>query len=126
MGDQSRSARHDRGTVRGAQGSASVSSVLTPPTGLPSVAEPSTSTPIPVQRTSGEPVRRADDIAPTPPPATVAAPPGTCTCGHPAEAHEHYRAGDDCGACGAAVCAHYAPVDGPAKKGLLRRLGLRR
>lgn len=39
-----------------------------------------------------------------PPPA-----PGTtlCRCGHDAQAHEHYRPGSDCGACGAASCARF-------------------
>ena len=26
--------------------------------------------------------------------------PSPCRCGHAAEAHEHYRPGRDCGACG--------------------------
>jgi hypothetical protein len=41
----------------------------------------------------------------TGPPAT----PSTtlCRCGHDAQAHEHYRPGSDCGACGAAACARF-------------------
>jgi hypothetical protein len=39
--------------------------------------------------------------------------PGTdvsgCRCGHDAAAHEHYRPGSDCGACGAPQCARYRP-----------------
>lgn len=27
-----------------------------------------------------------------------------CRCGHPADAHDHYRRGTDCGACGPDVC----------------------
>ena len=34
-----------------------------------------------------------------------------CVCGHPYAAHEHYRAGDDCGACGPNVCGSYRPGD---------------
>lgn len=30
-----------------------------------------------------------------------------CMCGHSARAHEHLRRGDDCGICGAALCARY-------------------
>lgn len=31
----------------------------------------------------------------------------SCACGHPASAHEHYRAGSDCGSCGPVVCPAY-------------------
>ena len=41
-----------------------------------------------------------------------------CRCGHDAGAHEHYRAGSDCGACGAAQCGRFRPA---ARTGLLRR-----
>lgn len=30
-----------------------------------------------------------------------------CVCGHPAETHEHYRQGSDCGACGPGMCPWY-------------------
>lgn len=30
-----------------------------------------------------------------------------CVCGCPADLHEHYRPGRDCGACGPSVCPHY-------------------
>jgi hypothetical protein len=30
-----------------------------------------------------------------------------CECGHPAEAHEHYRPGSDCGFCGPDRCPGY-------------------
>jgi hypothetical protein len=30
-----------------------------------------------------------------------------CDCGHVRDAHEHYRAGDDCGACGATRCPRF-------------------
>ena len=37
--------------------------------------------------------------------------PGTdlCRCGHEAEAHEHFRPGSDCGACGAQECRRFRP-----------------
>jgi hypothetical protein len=33
-----------------------------------------------------------------------------CACGHSAGAHEHFRKGSDCGACGREVCARFTPV----------------
>lgn len=30
-----------------------------------------------------------------------------CTCGHMNEAHQHYRSGSDCGACGRNVCSKF-------------------
>lgn len=58
---------------------------------------------------------------PAPPaPETVVEP---CACGHPKAAHEHYRRGTDCGACGAAVCEEFRPVGGPVRR-TLRRWGL--
>ncbi|OLT19294.1 hypothetical protein BJF78_11080 [Pseudonocardia sp. CNS-139] len=59
--------------------------------------------PIPAQRTS--------PVTPVEPPAQapVVAP---CTCGHPKSAHEHYRPGTDCGACGPTACASYKPEKG--------------
>ncbi|MEU7811031.1 hypothetical protein [Pseudonocardia sp. NPDC049154] len=125
MGESDNARPRNRTTARrGAQGSSS--SVLTPPTGLPAVDDLATSdVAVPAQRTGTESGTQAG--APTAPP--VAPPPqapasvGTCVCGHEAEAHEHYRPGDDCGACGAAVCGHYTPADGSGKKkGLLGRL----
>lgn len=32
---------------------------------------------------------------------------GICRCGHPREAHEHYRRGSDCGVCGAVRCGGF-------------------
>lgn len=34
--------------------------------------------------------------------------PAVCVCGCPEEAHEHYRPGSDCGACGS-ECRRYRP-----------------
>jgi hypothetical protein len=31
-----------------------------------------------------------------------------CRCGHDAEAHEHFRAGSDCGLCGRQGCGRFA------------------
>ena len=36
-------------------------------------------------------------------------PVGLCECGCPAEAHEHYRPGNDCGYCGFDKCERYRP-----------------
>lgn len=32
-----------------------------------------------------------------------------CRCGHPADMHEHYRPGTDCGECGPGGCPAYGP-----------------
>ena len=34
-----------------------------------------------------------------------------CLCGHGRDAHDHFRAGSDCGACGATDCGKYRSVD---------------
>lgn len=34
----------------------------------------------------------------------------SCACGHTGEAHQHYRSGSDCGACGRDVCAKFKAV----------------
>ena len=34
-------------------------------------------------------------------------PPPTCHCGHVEAAHEHFRPGADCGACGRERCAEF-------------------
>jgi hypothetical protein len=114
---ESDSTRPRNRTTDGAQGSASPS-VMTPPLGLPRTGAPE----IPAQREAeilqSNPI--SGPITPVPPRAPEVA---MCTCGHAAEAHEHYRAGADCGACGEQVCGQYTPVDGPdARPGLLRRL----
>ncbi|HLU59329.1 MAG TPA: hypothetical protein VKZ81_28030 [Pseudonocardia sp.] len=74
---------------------------------------------LPEQRRGPRPVP-AD---PPQPPAqrTVANP---CTCGHGPEAHEHYRPGSDCGACGRNACREYRPANSGWRR-LLRGLGLR-
>jgi hypothetical protein len=86
------------------------SSVLTPPTGMPELAD----TAAPVWQPPAPPAHRP------PPTPTVVKP---CACGHAKDAHEHYRPGSDCGACGAAECEEYRPVGGPVRK-TLRRWGL--
>ncbi|WP_410945390.1 hypothetical protein [Pseudonocardia phyllosphaerae] len=43
----------------------------------------------------------------------------TCACGHPEEMHDHFRAGTDCGACGAAVCGKFQLLG--ERPGALRR-----
>jgi hypothetical protein len=44
---------------------------------------------------------------PAPPEADL---PSRCRCGHPVAAHEHFRPGSDCGACGATQCGRYRPA----------------
>jgi hypothetical protein len=122
MGESDNARPRNRTTARGAQGS---SSVLTPPTGLPAVDDLATpDVAVPAQRSGVDaPDAGAPTAPPVAPPPQAPAPVGVCVCGHEAEAHEHYRPGDDCGACGAAVCGHYTPADGSGtKKGLLGRL----
>jgi len=122
MGESDSARPSNRATVRGAKGTSS--SVLTPPTGLPTVDDLDAHLALPAQRSGS-------GVAPTAPPAAPPTAPlaasrvGLCTCGHAPEAHEHYRHGTDCGACGSEVCAAYAPR-GERKGGLLRTLGLRR
>jgi hypothetical protein len=87
------------------------STVLTPPTGVPSV--PQLDGLIPAQRTP-------DDRGPSTPPPVVVEP---CVCGHARAAHEHYRSGHDCGACGSVGCSAFRPEGGPTRR-LMRKLGL--
>lgn len=106
MGDSTSEQRPDRRGRRRSSGS----SVLTPPTGLPGLADLNA----PTWQPPAPPERR--------PPATptVVKP---CACGHGKDAHEHYRPGSDCGVCGAADCEEFRPVGGTMRRAL-RRLGL--
>ncbi|WP_224386229.1 GNAT family N-acetyltransferase [Pseudonocardia sp. ICBG1293] len=78
---------------------------------------------IPAPRTA------AEDALPPPAPATPAAV-DLCRCGHERDAHEHYRAGTDCGACGTSCRAFHARTGTAAGRaaGRVARLtsGLRR
>jgi hypothetical protein len=93
-------------------------SVLTPPAGIPAV--PDLGVTIPTQR-------QYTPQAPASPPAPPAQQPvvAPCTCGHGMAAHEHYRPGSDCGACGRTRCGAYQPANSKVRR-LLRRLGLAR
>lgn len=42
----------------------------------------------------------------------MASPDAPCLCGHPREAHEHFRPGKDCGQCGPRVCPKFAGSSG--------------
>lgn len=55
-------------------------------------------------RPAAEPPPSPESERPDPPtgPRTT-----LCRCGHDTEAHEHFRSGSDCGACGAAKCARF-------------------
>ena len=54
---------------------------------------------------------------PVNPPKTVIEP---CVCGHARAAHEHYRPGRDCGACGAQDCAEFRRAGGAIRQALRR------
>jgi len=45
-----------------------------------------------------------------------------CVCGHPREAHEHYRAGSDCALCGRSGCGRFRAT-GSLRARLGRLLG---
>jgi hypothetical protein len=72
---------------------------------MPSLSDLETS--LPTQRRSSPPAPA--DVTPPPANRTVVDP---CTCGHGAEAHEHYRPGSDCGTCGRTACAEFRPENG--------------
>lgn len=91
---------------RPSKAGSSLSSVLTPPVGIPTVATPP----------SGLPV-----TPPAGPPASLKTVVDPCVCGHGREVHDHYRRGTDCGACGAQDCTEYRPKQG-SLRGALRRL----
>jgi hypothetical protein len=103
MGDAALGQPGGDGQRRGRRSNAG-SSVLTPPTGMPVIPDLETS--FPVQRQSSPPM--PDDTPPPPAQRTVVAP---CTCGHSEAAHEHYRPGSDCGACGRGACGEYRPAN---------------
>jgi hypothetical protein len=86
------------------------SSVLTPPVGIPAV---------PSGPEAAE-TAKAPPVAPPALPKVIVAP---CVCGHAREAHQHYRRGSDCGACGAQDCAEFRLEGGSLRKAL-RKLGL--
>ena len=86
------------------------SSVLTPPVGIPAV---------PAQRGSDRVPAMPPSAPPTPPSAVVA----PCVCGHARQAHEHYRRGTDCGACGVGACPGFRKLGGLLRRAL-RGLGL--
>lgn len=81
------------------------SSVLTPPTGLPAVPDLATAPAL------SPPLRPRDPVV------------EPCACGHARAAHDHYRPGSDCGACGADDCTEFRPEGGPIRR-LLRGMGL--
>lgn len=74
-------------------------------------AGPSVLTRLPTQRTTAPAERPADagrePVTGSPPAQRAAVDP--CVCGHSRQAHEHYRPGSDCGACGRRGCGAYRP-----------------
>lgn len=119
MGD-SASGRPTGGSARRDRRHSAGSSVLTPPTGMPTVPDLGTAIPAP---------RHEPPVTPDAPPATPPAPPAQrtvvqpCACGHARATHDHYRPGTDCGACGATGCSSYRALGGPVRR-TLRRFGL--
>lgn len=91
--------------------------VLTPPLGVPAVPD---EVRVPPSPGAPEPVR---EPAVTSAPAASMTGRSLCLCGHPKEAHDHYRAGTDCGICGRSTCASYRATGGLLRR-LLRRAGL--
>lgn len=45
---------------------------------------------------------------------------GVCRCGHPREAHEHYRRGTDCATCPTGACTRFRPHRSGTRWWLLR------
>jgi len=98
--------------------------VLTPPTGVPAVGEHADP---PLERPSTvepPPAHEAAAVAPALSARTGGVVSATsCVCGHDAEAHEHWRPGRDCGACGAAACPAFRRRGGCVRR-FLRAMGL--
>ena len=111
------------------------SSVLTPPTGVPTVPGDARSFLVEQRRAPDAAVPRVDPVPDLPvpdllgPPATrlptdaMEAPAGFCLCGHEPRAHEHWRPGSECGVCGPKGCPTYRERGGRAR-GILRKLRL--
>lgn len=116
MGDMHRSgAGSSEDAARRRNSSYNGPAVMTPPNGLPAVS--GLDTVIPTQRSApaGPAVPQQSG-----PPQAPASGVRLCTCGHPEEMHEHYRAGDDCGSCGPATCGSFR-VQGEKQENPLRR-----
>jgi hypothetical protein len=80
---------------------------------------------IPTQRTRSSEVSATPQAPPGQPPAPPQRPAVVepCACGHARAAHEHYRPGTDCGACGAEGCEMFRAEGGRLRR-LFRRMGL--
>ncbi len=96
--------------------------VLTPPTGVPVVG--ADADPVPTRSSSG-PVPPAKDAEPpvAAPAAGTTTTARSCVCGHEEQAHEHWRPGRDCGACGAVACPVFRRRGGRVRR-FLRRIRL--
>lgn len=75
---------------------------VTPET--PATAVPAAAIPAP---------RAAAENTALPPVATTSVAVDLCRCGHERDAHDHYRAGTDCGVCGTS-CRAFHPRSGSA------------
>ena len=75
---------------------------------------PAVTVPAPVIPAPRSATHETQDTAPTPVVPAVPVQPATpvavdlCVCGHERDAHEHYRPGTDCGACGSTCRAFHA------------------
>jgi hypothetical protein len=118
--DDSVSGHRPRAGQRGGRRPGSGPSVLTPPAGMPTVPAGPAGLDVPA-----EVVVPAQRSAPVTPPALPLPPVvvDPCACGHRKDAHEHYRPGTDCGACGATACAAFRPAGSTSP---LRKLFRRR
>ncbi|MFP5072085.1 hypothetical protein ACLFMI_20765 [Pseudonocardia nantongensis] len=72
---------------------------------------------VPAPRT---PTEVAGPQAPATPPTATAV--EMCRCGHERDAHEHFRAGTDCGVCGIA-CSRFHARTGRGARSRLRGVG---
>jgi hypothetical protein len=106
---------------RGGRRSTAGSSVLTPPTGMPVLPDLDLETSFPVQRQASPSAPVEPSQPPAPPVQRTVVDP--CLCGHGQGAHEHYRPGSDCGACGRVGCREYRPANSAWRR-FLRGVGL--
>jgi hypothetical protein len=114
MGDDPAGQEGARAPARRRRGTTG-SSVLTPPTGVPEIAERARTVPPPPP-----PPPLLPPLPPVAPPETVVAP---CVCTHARAAHEHWRRGTDCGVCGPDRCSSYRRQGGALRRLLRRAVG---
>jgi hypothetical protein len=125
----------DRGHQAGpdsspSHGRATGSTVLTPPVGIPVVPGEAGALlgPDRVSRAPDGSVVPLIRGVPAPPDVSRPTAPGAvvapCLCGHPPDAHRHWRPGTDCGTCGKGACTAYRTRGGGPLRWLFRSVGL--